>query len=90
MKDQFKSGLWSSLWTFLALFAVTALKFLSQIAEWAGSNGHQPFPDVSVVGYAVISAVVAALSGLIAFAVRVLQAKNVVPGNAPVFPDAKV
>lgn len=88
MSNPLKSALWSALWTFVGLFGVTVAGFLAEIAEWAGANGAQPFPDVSVLGYAVISAVVAAVSGLVAFVVRTAQQKNVLPGAAPVFPKA--
>lgn len=86
MTNQVKSALWTFLFSFAGLFGLSALKFLADIAEWAGTNGKNPFPDVSVLGYAFISAVVAGVIGLINFVVRFAQAKNFLPGNGPSYP----
>jgi len=86
MTNEVKSALWTFLFAFVGLFGLSALKFLADIAQWAGSNGHNPFPNVSVLGYAFISAVVAGVTGLVNFAVRFAQSKGFLPGAGPVYP----
>lgn len=86
LTNQVKSALWTSLFAFIVLFGLSALKFLADIATWAGSNGHNPFPNVSVLGYAFISAIVAVSIGLVNFVVRFAQSKGFLPGTGPIYP----
>jgi hypothetical protein len=87
-KDAFKAALWTMLWTFLALFLTSALGWLQDVYEWSSTSGAEPLPGISTLGYAAVTAGVAALSGLIAFVVRYAQSKNLLPGSAPVYPPA--
>lgn len=82
-RDALKAAGWSAVWTFIALFGVSTLGWLSDVAQWASSQGTEPLPALSVLGYAVVSAAVAAVSGVITAAVRLAQAKGVLPGNGP-------
>lgn len=86
MTNTVKSALYTFLWTFIGLFGVTLLGWFQVVGEWASKHGHEPFPDVSVLGYGLVSAAGAAAAGLVAFIVRFAQTKNVLPGEPPAFP----
>jgi hypothetical protein len=47
------------------MFGLSLLGWLSQVSEWAGSTSGD-FPSVSPLGTAVVAAMVAASSGLVA------------------------
>jgi len=82
--DAVKAALWTALWSFLGLFALLTLTpWIADVAQWADSRGAEPFPDLSVLGYGLISALAATASGLIGFLVRALQAAGVLPGSGP-------
>lgn len=85
MKNALKSGLWTALFTFLGLFIPTLLSWTQKIAEWASSSGHTPLPGISTLGYAAVSAAMAAITGLIAFAWRAAQTTKYWPGQPPKF-----
>lgn len=86
--DALKSALYTALWTFLGSVAILATGWLADVAKWASSSGHAPLPGLSVIGYAVLSALLAAAGGVVAFAVRFAQSKNVLPGQPPTFPSS--
>lgn len=72
--DAFKAALYTALWTFIALFGTSLLGWLDAVAEWATSDGATvSFPDGAVLVKAGLSAAAAALSGIVAFAVRQAQ-----------------
>lgn len=83
-----KSALYTALWTFLGSVAILATGWLADLAKWASSSGHEPLPGLSVIGYAVLSALFAAAGGIVAFVVRFAQSKNVLPGQPPSFPTS--
>jgi len=56
--------------TFLGMFGLSLLGWLSQVAEWAG-NTTGDFPSVSPLGKAVVAAMVAASSGVVAALMKV-------------------
>jgi hypothetical protein len=85
LSNPLKSALSTSLWVFIAQVALLAVGWLQQLAKWSSTSGHAPLPGLSTVGYALVGALVAASSGVIAFVVRLAQEKNVIPGSAPVF-----
>lgn len=72
--------------TFLTLFTAAAVGFVGQLQEWASTGGE--FPDPSVLGKAAVSAALAALAGLVNFAYRWLQAKELLPGSGPSYPPS--
>lgn len=82
-RDALKAAGWSAVWTFTALFGLSALGWLSDLAQWASSQGTEPLPTLSVIGYAAVSAAVAAASAVLTAVVRLAQAKGVLPGNGP-------
>lgn len=84
-----KSALYTALWTFLGSVAILSTGWLADLAKWASASGKAPLPGLSVIGYAVLSALVAAAGGLVAFAVRYAQSKNALPGQPPVYPTAE-
>lgn len=51
--------------TFLGMFGLSLLGWLSDVASWAGSS-EGSFPSVSPLGKAVVAAMVAASSGVVA------------------------
>lgn len=83
MSNPIKAGLVTSAFTFIATFFVLALGWIGDVGEWASSQGVSDFPDWSVLGYALVSALVAAVSGFINWAFRALQDAGAIPGNAP-------
>ena len=68
--------------TFISLFGLQLLGFLSDVAEWAGATDRS-FPSVSPLGKAAVSAAAAALTGLVNYFVNAGQEKGVIPGKAP-------
>ncbi len=78
-----KSGAYTALWTFLALFGVSLLGFLQEVAGWATKGGVEPFPETNRLGFALVSAFVAAASGILGTVVRLAQSKNLLPGGPP-------
>lgn len=83
MSNPIKAGLWTSLFTFIATFIVLALGWIGDVGEWASSQGVSQFPDWSVLGYAFVSALVAAVTGFLNWAFRALQDAGALPGSAP-------
>ena len=86
LTDSIKSACSTALWTFVGSVAILSTGWLADLAKWASSSGHAPLPGLSVIGYAVLSALFAAAGGLVAFVVRFAQSKNVLPGQPPAFP----
>lgn len=81
-----KSGITAAIVTFLTLFVPALIGFLKGLATWASKSGHAPLPGISTLGYAAISAVLAALSGLGLALVRWAQGRfSWVPGTPPTF-----
>jgi len=59
--------------TFVGMFGLSLLGWLSQVAEWAGSTASgADFPSVSPLGKAVVAAMVAASSGVVAAVMKAL------------------
>jgi hypothetical protein len=90
-RDALKSGAFTALWTFIALFGATAAGWAQEVIvwadEWGASGSTVDFPSLSVLASGVVSAVAAAASGLVGTVVRLAQAKtSVVPGSPPVYP----
>jgi hypothetical protein len=85
-----KAALYTALWTFIGTFAITAFGWLQDLAEWASTSGATPLPGLSTIGYAAVSAAVAAAGGVVTFIVRTAQSHGVLPGDGPTYPDAPV
>lgn len=73
--------------TFIGLFLISAVGWVSKVAEWASSSGATPLPGLSVLGYAVVSAFCAAIVGLGTWAIRAIQANTSLPGQPPQYVD---
>lgn len=73
--------------SFLVLFGGTATEALQQVAEWASTSGQQPLPEISTLGYGVVSAVTSAAIGVVNFVVRFAQGK-LGTGTPPSYGDA--
>jgi hypothetical protein len=72
--DSLKAALYTALFTFVALFAVSLIGWVDDVAEWAKDDGVTiEFPDPSVLIKASFAAAAAALSGLLNFVVRWAQ-----------------
>jgi hypothetical protein len=69
-------------WTFVASFCGAALGFVQRVTEWASASGQHPFPEVSVLGYALVAAIGAAATGTLATIVRWAQGR-LGRGNPP-------
>lgn len=85
LPDSVKSALSTALWTFIGSVLILSTGWLADLAKWASSSGKTPLPGLSVIGYAVLSALFAAAGGIVSFLVRYAQSKNVLPGEPPKF-----
>lgn len=85
--DAIKAGLWTALFTFIALFGASLLGWISDVVEWAGESGTGEFPDVTVLGKAAIAAFGAASAGLVNLVVRLTQVATG-KGTGPSYTDA--
>ena len=75
----------AALWAFIGTLSTTTLGWLADVAHWASSSGATQFPGLSVLGYGVVSAAVAAGTFVLAAAVRLAQAAGWVPGKPPTY-----
>lgn len=82
-----KAGLWTALFSFITLFAVTLLGWLQDVVLWASDSGVAEFPDLSVLGYGFVSAAAAAAIGLVNFGLRFVQGSSSLPGGPPEYTD---
>ncbi len=72
--DAVKAGLYTALWTFIALFGLGLADWLNEVLAWATSDGAAVvFPDASVLVKAAAAATAAAASGLVGTIVRLAQ-----------------
>lgn len=74
--DALKAALWTAGFTFVALFATSAVGWMGDVIEWASSEGATDFPALGTLGYAAVSAVGAAASGLLNWVVRFAQERT--------------
>lgn len=82
-----KAALYTALWTFIALFGASVIGFAADVIDWAnGAGGGGNFPKLGTLGYAAVSAIASAGSGLVTFVVRFAQSKGLIPGSGPVYP----
>lgn len=81
-KDAIKAGLYTALWTFIALFGLSLVGWLNDVVEAVSNDGATVvFPDPSVLVKAAASAAAAAASGLVGTIVRLAQVAGVAPGE---------
>lgn len=84
LPDPVRSGLSSAALVFLITFLPAVLGWLGNLAEWASSSGAEPLPGLSTLGYAAVSAVLAAVGGLVMGVFRWAQGRsNLIPGQPP-------
>lgn len=82
-KDAIKSGVYTALWTFIALFGLSVVGWLNDVVEAAsGDNAAVVFGDPAVLIKAAVSAAAAAASGLVGTIVRLAQVATG-RGNVP-------
>lgn len=74
IRNSIKAGAYTALFTFIAMFGLSLIGWLQDIAEWASSSGTDEFPSFTTLGYASISAITAAVIGLFNTVVRLAQA----------------
>jgi hypothetical protein len=79
------AGATSGVAGFVSGFALSALGWLGDVASWASSQGQDPFPDSSVLGYAAVGAAVGVATAAVNAAYRWAQTRWL-PGNGPVYP----
>lgn len=74
-KDAVKAGLYTALWTFIALFGLSLTEWLNDLTAAASAdNGELVFyGDPTVLVKAAVSAAAAAASGLVGTIVRLAQ-----------------
>jgi len=75
--------------TFLGMFGLSLLGWLADVSEWAGDTTGD-FPSVSPLGKAVVAAMVAASSGVVAAVMKALGSNgpSYTPPPAPPAPPA--
>lgn len=73
-KDAVKAGLYTALWTFIALFGLSLIGWMNDVVE-AASNDDATlyFGDPAVLIKAAVSAFLAAASGFVGTVVRLAQ-----------------
>ena len=81
--DAFKAALWTALFTFIGTAGLALIGFLGSVSDWLDGSNADLSDDLSNLGKIVLSAVVAAGSGIINWLVRYAQARNVLPGSGP-------
>lgn len=82
-----KAGAWTALFSFVTLFGLSLLSFLQEIVSWSSASGQAPFPEISVLGYAFVTAFVSAITGIVNSVIRLAQAAGVIPGGPPSYPS---
>lgn len=88
MNDALKAALWTALFTFVAVFGISLLGWVSDVAAWASSNTttSTDFPSITPLAKAAVAAVAAGVTGLVNWVVRFAQSKGALPGNGPSYP----
>lgn len=76
MSNSLKAAGWTALFTFLALFASSAIGWMGDVIEWSSSEGATSFPALGTLGYAAVSAFGAAVSGALNWLVRFAQERT--------------
>lgn len=72
MSDALRRALRTAAQTFVGVFSLTLLGFLSSVQEWAGGTAVD-FPSVNPLGKAAVGAAAAVAAGLVSFAVNALE-----------------
>lgn len=73
-KDAIKAGLYTALWTFIALFGLSVVGWLNDLVATASDdNARLVFGDPAILVKAAVSAAAAAASGLVGTIVRLAQ-----------------
>jgi hypothetical protein len=73
-KDAIKAGLYTALWTFIALFGLSLVGWLNDLVQAASDeNATITFGDPAILVKAAVSAAAAAASGLVGTIVRLAQ-----------------
>lgn len=72
MSDALRRALRTAAQTFVGVFSLTLLGFLSSVQEWAGGTAAD-FPSVNPLGKAAVGAAAAVAAGLVSFAVNALE-----------------
>lgn len=87
MSNSFKAALWTALFTFIATAGTALVGLLGAVTEWINGNDASVVDDWSTFGKIIGSAFIAAVSGLVNWAVRAAQTKGVLPGNGPTYEE---
>jgi len=82
LSNELKAALWTTLFVFVAVFSAALLGFITDVAQWAGTDD-AVFPSVTPLGKAAVAALAAAASGLLNYIIRWAQSKGVLPGAGP-------
>lgn len=80
-----RAGVTTAWFTFLALFGLSVLDVLADLLAWASAED-APFPDLSVLGKALVTATASAAAGIVNAVVRFAQ-ERIGRGNPPIYPS---
>lgn len=86
-RDAIRAALTSGLWAFLGTFGASLLTWLQKVTEWATDDGGTVvFPDSGVLVKALVAAVVAGFTIVVAATIRLAQTHGWIPGKPPTYP----
>ena len=83
MTDSLKAALWTSLFTFAGTVLIAFVPFLTAVGDWLNGDDPSLVDDWSVFSRVIVSAFVAAVTGIINWGIRFAQAKGKLPGAGP-------
>lgn len=84
MSNSLKAALWTAFFTFLGTTLAALLGLLSAVEGWVNGSDPTLQDDLSLFVTIVLSAAIAAASGLVNWAIRAVQVKTG-KGNPPVY-----
>ena len=82
MSDSLKAALWTALFTFVGTVLIAFVPLLEAVGDWIVGDDANLADDWSAFSRVIVSAFLAAVSGLVNWAVRALQARQGV-GSVP-------
>lgn len=86
-RDALRAAFTSGLWAFIGTFGASLLTWLQDVTRWAtDGDGTVVFPDPTVLAKALVSAVVAGFTIVVAGSVRLAQAHGWIGGKPPTYP----
>lgn len=83
MSNSLRAALWTALFSFVATVLIAFVPFLTAVGDWLNGDDPSLVDDWSVFSRVIVSAFVAAVTGLVNWGVRAAQARGKLPGTGP-------